>query len=325
MKIPFHDTDNAEIQQFVKSEYLDGIEYIRPHLEDAIEEHILPILGQEQYVNLAQRHHNKLIEEDSSEDFLLRHVQKTTVLFAYFQAIPEMMVQASTLLVAPQEGNFKPIAQWQKKDLQNTYRTKAHKALDRLLAFLDENADAFPKFKESKAYKTVNQFFILNAKEFNRYRYINDSHLVFKKLAPSMRYVENHILKPLLGDNLFDSVKMQFIDNQVDEYNKPLIPLLKEALAWLTFQDGMSDILTEIGYDGIIQLSEEGRTPIKTDLAEILAQDSHSKAHQMVFRIKQFLQDNVRDYPLFEGTTHYVEDSHLPYQPRSNDKVIGFF
>jgi len=326
MKIPFHDTNNAEFQEFILTESLESIDYLRPHLEEAIEEFVLPYLGKPQYQQLIQRYDNEAIESDSLEADFLRHVQKVAVLFAHYTAIPELILHLSAAGFQNPDHQAR-IAKWQKEGIEASYKTKGYKALDRLLIFLEENATQFPKWKESKGFQTTREFFITSAEEFHQFVNINRSRLVFNKLASSMRYVEQHLLKPVLGDNLFDLVKYQFQHNRLDEFNVRLVPYLKEALAWLTFEEGILNIVTEIGYQGIVQIPEvtPEREQIKLSLVDRLRNKSKSRGEQMLFLLKEFLQDNVRDYPFFEYSRHYVKDSHLPFEAQPNDKVIAFF
>jgi len=325
MKIPFHDTNNSEFQEFILTESLESIDYLRPHLEEAIEEFVLPYLGKLQYQKLIQDYENEVIESDSLEEELLRHVQKVSVLFAHYAAIPELILHLSAAGFRNPEHQAR-IAKWQKEGVEASYKTKGYKALDRLLIFLEENASQFPKWKQSEGFQVTRKFFITSAEEFHQFVNINRSRLVFNKLASSMRYVEQHLLKPVLGDNLFDLVKYQFVENQLDEYNIKLIPFLKEALAWLAFEEGILNIVTEIGYQGIVQIPESTieREQIKLSLIDKLQNKSKSRGEQMLFLLQEFLQKNVRDYPFFEDSDRYVEDSHLPFQSEEGDKLIYF-
>lgn len=140
--------------------------------------------------------------------------------------------------------------------------TEAHRGIDRLLATLEEWAEDVVAYNEglknplpeeeqafddaefaeekeeiiglwrkSRYYYFVDGLFINTAQDFNRYVDIYDSREKFIQLLPDLRYCQEFVLRPELGDTLTDYLLERMRNRDGNETEKTAINLAKYTLA----------------------------------------------------------------------------------------------
>jgi hypothetical protein len=113
------------------------------------------------------------------------------------------------------------------------------RSYDRLIRFLNANADSFPEWADSDARKSSLELFINTAGHFNRLFPIDDSPVFFLRLTPLMREVERKHIKPILGTEKFNALKaaiqsgedLSETDQELYDYVCDPIPLLTMSMA----------------------------------------------------------------------------------------------
>lgn len=131
---------------------------------------------------------------------------------------------------------------------------EAHRAIDRLLSTLEEwaeevcSADITGKdysigteteekreiiglWRKSRYYYLVDGLFINTARKFNEFVDIYESREKFIQLLPDLRYCQEFVIRPELGDNLTDLLISHMHDGTLNETEKIAIRLIQYALA----------------------------------------------------------------------------------------------
>lgn len=128
--------------------------------------------------------------------------------------------------------------------------TEAHRAVDRLLVTLEEWAedeglkavedkdqDAAQKlefielWEQSRYYYQVAGLFINTARTFNLFVDIYENREKFIQLLPDLRYVQEFVLRPEMGDELTDYLLEALRNGTLSDKEKPVVRLVQYALA----------------------------------------------------------------------------------------------
>lgn len=95
----------------------------------------------------------------------------------------------------------------EKKDMQRNFLSAGHKAMDRLLAYMEKNKDNFPEWKASAQYTESKKLLVNNTAAFNDCYTIYESRQTYLALQPAMRQVEDQYLYTFLCPELIEHLK----------------------------------------------------------------------------------------------------------------------
>jgi hypothetical protein len=109
----------------------------------------------------------------------------------------------------------------EKKDIQRNFLSAGHKAMDRLLAFMEKNKDAFPEWAASNQYTESNKLLVNNTAAFNSCYTINESRQTYLALQPAIAQVEDQYIRTFLCPELIKHLKTAVLTDvqaEVKEY-----------------------------------------------------------------------------------------------------------
>ena len=129
---------------------------------------------------------------------------------------------------------------------------KAHKTTDRLIAFLEENADDIEEWKESDAQKTARSLFINSAKIFDQIFPIDNSRRFFIKIIPFIKEVERKHLLPVLGKTRFDDMKAAILSGDFTD-EEEMLQLIRVPLVYHTLSLASKRLSVRMLPNGIFQ------------------------------------------------------------------------
>ncbi|MDH6355475.1 hypothetical protein M2132_001818 [Dysgonomonas sp. PH5-45] len=174
-----------------------------------------------------------LITEDTTDKDikLLYYAQRANAFLAYWYDYDELQVLIGDSGTKRQESDkAKTPYKYQELSLKEGFKQKGFDALDNLIAFLEQNIDDYPSYKESDNYSQMLTSIVRNATEVNEYHNINNSRLIFLRLKPNLRIIEDTVIAPRLGYALYEELKAKLQeDNREEKYailRQKLIPVL---------------------------------------------------------------------------------------------------
>ena len=147
---------------------------------------------------------------------------------------------------------------------------KAHKTTDRLIAFLEKNAETITEWKESGERKAANGLFISTAKIFNDIFPIDNSRRFFMKIIPFIREAERKHILPVLGKTKYDEIKAEL---EAGTQTNALLPLIRVPLAYYSLSLAVQRLSVNLLPNGIFQDyissntgNRQGKNPAPTDV-----------------------------------------------------------
>ena len=156
-------------------------------------------------------------QNDTLDQRLLKAIQAPVALLAMVR-----FYQQNTLShedggrkVKINEGSEKMPWQWQFDRDDDALLDKYFRALDDLYIFLEERA--VPEWQNSPLRKRLATCFIKDLDSFQEVFPIEDSHRMFFILVPFMLEVQDRIIRPVVGDEVFEKMKTEPVPEELAE------------------------------------------------------------------------------------------------------------
>lgn len=198
--------DAAELNQFIPVSAALYFESVQSSLEDAWRLFVLPLLGEA----LAEEIEAYYVDEDPTALQLkvLNECQRAVANLAFWYNFDELNIRISDQGMQRQEsdGSFKQTYKYQEDQLKTSFKNKGFNALDRVIDLLDKHQKDFPLYEQSPAYASRKSSIVRSTAEVDANYFINNSHLIFLRLKPIFKSVEDTVLQPALGDALYQAL-----------------------------------------------------------------------------------------------------------------------
>jgi hypothetical protein len=316
-----------EIKQFLAVGAGTDFNRLKPHIQNAETAYLRPLLGaalfkelQDFYDNLTTNANQgtPLVESDEAMSELLSLVQRSLIHLTYWSGFQVLNATIS-------DGGFKrtenekvkSLFKYQEVELKEYFKTTGFNGLDEILFFLEMEikksegeAFIFKSFVDSGAWTILKSSFIPDTNTFNGIVFINHSRLTFLRLKSSMQLVEDLDIKPLLGEAIFNEIKLEMVKKTPSAKVSSILPYIQKALAYLAtallMEESGAD-LTDKGLYFESTSSENNLTtnkePAESDRINFLAKRNKGIGTNYMEQLKSFLNANPTDWPGYSGQT----------------------
>lgn len=222
-----------------------GFDYsqILPYITRAARIVIVPLIGSAQY---------KIFDEytGTDEDIVnaIKLAQAAESNFAYYLYLPMAAVQITTGgIFVPETENAKPATDKHFKELQRSFKTAGHEAIDELLMFMESKKAKFEPWTSSDQYKSYKELLVNSTALFNKYFNIFNSYQTFMGLLPTIRNVENQFIKGPVQDVLLTALKA----DQTEPTRVKVKQLLQQSIVAFTIAKTVNDGIFVINTEGM--------------------------------------------------------------------------
>ena len=193
----------AELNQFIPVSAALSFESVQSSLKDAWRLFVLPLLGEA----LAEEMEAYYLDDSPTalQIKALEECRCAVANLAFWYNYQELNVRISDQGMQRQEsdGSFKQTFKYQEDLLRASFKNKGFNALDRLIDIFDKNKKDFPLYEQSPAYASRKSAIVRCTAEVDANYFINNSHLLFLRLKPIFKLVEDTVLQPVLGIGLY--------------------------------------------------------------------------------------------------------------------------
>ena len=251
-------TTPQELRQYIPTHVIESLEPLHGFIDSSENDFLLERIGRPLYDKVCEQYEETFDKEDLLVGFsqltpwqqLIMLCQRPVAFDMLYRAadVSALSVNASGINIVDTDGYDNA-----DKDTIERYKkrlnTEAHRAIDRLLVTLEEwaqvtgglDADAMDEaqaaqaeivelWKKSRYYYLAEGLFINTASMFNEYVDIYDSREKFITLLPDLRYVSEFVLRPEIGDALYEDLLAKAASGANDT-EKKAIRLIRYALA----------------------------------------------------------------------------------------------
>ena len=120
-------------------------------------------------------------------------------------------------------------------------------ALDELLEFLYAHIAEYPEFASSQAYQDRKSAIVRSTADVNDVCFINGSRIVFLRLQPHLKFAEEMLLQPAIGDKLYEHLIDGLVNPPEDEEARKSMERLRLACSRYIVAMAVRRLLMETG------------------------------------------------------------------------------
>lgn len=292
------DSENSgelhKILGFVDSDFT--MLQVLPYLTKSSRE-IYYLVGKPNYDKAAEKY-----EDDDLEDPFLNLLRYTIALGAFRQLAPLLDVSATTQgRVFRADDHLKAAFEWMIDKSDDAMERSYYASIDEILTFIVETQD----YDTSPRIQNVKELFVNSLSVFQDFVSINDSHLLFFKLAPSLRLAEEQLIKP--------RVNAKFVQYKENE-DTPVNHLIKNICVYFAMMDGLQKNSVQLFPRGVLK-----EVPNKTKYASASRVDIESSS--LYYRDQ--LQGLLRDLELQIKKENMIISKKTPLSFTPDDGFIS--
>ena len=247
-------TTRQEIELFLPTSVQESAQSILTLAEDAEETYLLPVLGRPLFNHVDELYQEVALDEEwylpkngeqtPPEQRLIRICQEVVLYMTLANNAGLFSVSMNDAGINTPSSQGYEEADEKRIDrfVKDAFR-KGHRAIDRLLVFLEEDActdePVFAKLWKSSKYFYLNcDTLFRTAVEFDRYVSIDESREWFVKLLPDIRFCQDTYLCPQIGYELMEALiaygtgaAPDGLDESMEKTWRTAIQKLKQSLA----------------------------------------------------------------------------------------------
>lgn len=196
-------SDSDELNKFIPVSA--GLSYrsVESSLDDAFRLFVLPLFGQDLADEIESYYDNA--DATQLQLSLLAECQRAVANLAFWYNYTELNIRITDQGMQRQESesSYKQTYKYQEDLLRSSFKNKGFNALDRMIEFLEMNQDAFLDYAMSPAYSRRQHAIVRSTREVDAVYFINNSHLIFLRLMPVFKVIEETVLQSVLGAELY--------------------------------------------------------------------------------------------------------------------------
>lgn len=305
-----------------------SLDSAKPRILSVTSKYILPILSQAQFTDLL----NKYDQADYSdiERGLIELIQGAV-------AHLTMAIGSADFDVKASNGGFK-IANGQNSDIASRNRVLAYRdqrvrdgqeALDSIILYLETNADSFISYKNSSERKALFASFVYNSDIIGAYVVPAPGRWVLTKMRGCINRVEQTIIRPMIGNELFEFMINKLKSRDSLGAYEPLLPLIQSAVSHLAFAQAIPELSIEVdsAWGVYIKMqknaNETDQTTNKSG-AETFGyiQINEKYGNSALELLKGELLKNLGNYPLYANSSAYTSPKDSSVSGSQNGFVV---
>ena len=212
---------------------------IKPHIENAENRYIKPLLGFEMYDALVTLYKAEESQTPTDDEKLRREllgkIQFATIYLAYYIGFDFLNVSVTDAGFQRMETErTKGLYKYQEDAIKAFFAETGFNALDDVLTFLELNIDSFEEFMTSENFNKLITSFLPTVKVVEEIPFnIHRSNLIFLALKPSIAYIEDTTIRPVLGETIYATVKTEMANEVIDAKVLKLFPYIRKPLIYL--------------------------------------------------------------------------------------------
>lgn len=314
--------------EFIKYAHIDGNttfdKYLKPYIDQAEILYLRKLIGSDLYQALHTDYDEKYDPEAGDPDgtmnadlkALLPYVQRSLAYYTLFQAIIEMGSNIGNLGITVSRGDKSdPAPKWKVDERKVQNISSADNFAEELLKFLEENASEV-KYADwyQSAYDTRAEGLIVRSAAIaDRHVDIGESRRIFLLMKKRIRTIEAKQARQLIGQAQYDAIVDMIRGDEVDGSTQLLVDHLEPIISKMALAQTLPALRFTLSDQGIMIFSSNDSTIQKMAASPAEVKNYINELVRGEFgylndieTLKQFIDDNIDDYPLIKASTAYT-------------------
>ncbi len=288
---------------------------VKPTLRIVEQKHIVPILGRDLYdvlnaAILTATNVDPLPQEFVDLQEKCRHA--IGPLFCYYYADKADVKLSDSGMKRSESNNLKTAYQEQRTKFKEANLSEGEDALEELIQFLEENFNDYTEWTDSDNFKRYRSMFIKTGGEFAQFFPSNCPHRNFWAMRAKMFEIEENMIRPILGKELFESLKEKLLDlvpDMGDEENL-LLEKIRYAIANYTVAYSVPFLNVRIDGSGLSVVAaasfstndkENTRAGIDPKILSAYIAECKESGATWINNLTKFLTENKTVFPTWIG------------------------
>jgi len=242
---------------------------LKPHIENAENRYIKPLLGFDIYNQLSELYITQESHEPDETEILHREllgkVQFATIHLAFYIGFDFLNISVTDAgFQRIETERTKGLFKYQEDAIKTFFAETGFNALDDILTFLDLNIEFFEQFMNSENFNKLITSFLPKVKTIEEIPFnIHRSNLIFLALKPSVAYIEDTAIRPVLGETIYATVKSEMANEVVAAKVRVLLDYIRKPLIYLASAMLMEETGATLGDKGLYFAKNEDQQRAK--------------------------------------------------------------
>lgn len=302
---------------------------LKPHIEQAETQFILPVLGQALLTTLETALAGT---PTTAQANLIAKCQAAIRELAMYIGAPKLNIRWSDLGAMKSEStDYTTASGGEVYFARLQYLIDGHKALDALINFIVENKADYSGWSSGAFYTAFKNLLVQTPAQFTALCGAPASYWLFSKLVPEMNTVKELLLQAAIGEAFLTEIITAHAGGSPDSNQQLLIAKLQKALALYTYSRALSDPTTRelirlLSATTADELSKTANTPAQW---QALALQKENEADEYTHRLKRWLNATASASVFntyFSSDYYEAPATDLPLNPQyANTTATGTF
>jgi len=310
-----------DIQRVLPVSVNSDLDRLAPHCNQMEVDYIIPLIGQEIYAEMLAFYmdDDNVFPEDLNEDTdklmwnKILAAQNAIIHLAYWRGFAVLNAYISDGGFKRQESEkVKSLLKSQEDDLKEYFKTTGFNALEQLIETVEAGMIT-PESKDNPFYKSWHDDFINSAKVFDGLYFIGGSRLIFLRLKKYMQQVKVLHLSKVIGTVNYLFVLSEIGKEDPAEKVLPVLPFIKNALAFLSVAMLMEETGCDLTDKGLVyegNVTQNGgnvaQLPSEKERVNNLIARNRKLGEAYLNELKQYLIDHAADWDNYSAPKNGV-------------------
>lgn len=280
------------------------IESVQSFLDEAINRHIIPAIGYDQYTELVA---DKASSPTAKQLRVITLLQKALTGFMVYYWADQGAVQFSDSGISVVKSTtYLPASDKKIISLKKQNIFSGYNNLELAVSLLEGNLADFPVYAASDEHQANRSLLINTSAEFQAAGVnIGSDARLYATLRIYQSNIESTYLEPVLGTDIKDSLHAGILSGALDDNLKALLKRVQKAIAYYTIADAIPYMAVSLDASGIFELSEtvggisgnvENRSTASDKRLAMAMNGYMTKAEQQLETIRKYLAANAADF-----------------------------
>lgn len=190
---------------------------LAPSLAAAQHDYLLPLLGKRLNTEINGIYHRERTSRTEAESEVLLWARRAVANLALWSHFDALNLRISDQGFQRQGSeDWQPAFKYQEDALRQQFAHDGFNALDALLATLEAHQDEFQALPTSPAWAQSRRDIVRSTTEIQDIYDIHHSRLIYLRMAPVMRQIQELTLQPIIGDKLYSALIAWLHDGQTE-------------------------------------------------------------------------------------------------------------
>jgi len=288
---------------------------LKPHIENAENKYIRPLLGFDICDELREFYEAAYPAAPTDDEILRKEligkIQFATIHLAFFLGFDFLNISVTDAgFQRIETERTKGLYKYQEDSLKTFFSETGLNALDDILVFLEKNIAHFENYLTSENFAKLLTTFLPNTKVVEEIPFnIHGSRLIFLALQPSIAYIEDTAIRPVLGEVIYAQVKEEMVKEEPDAKVPLLLDFIRKPLIYLASAMLMEETGATLYDKGLYfdknedqQRAKVVRGPAPADRIAVLVNRNRGIGDNYLEMLKTYLIANWPEYSGQKGS-----------------------